>query len=387
MHDSVFAQILGGELAIVPPQPFADLRGRGPRHQEAAVVAAQHVLDVAHRQPPRRHLDRHVLQGLGAPLEWARSLERNGSSRPAIRGAPDPGPPLPPSWPARPAAVAAAPALLRAVPAAVAPRRRPGPPASRFSSVRIRAASRASSAGGSGGSARPSIKSFSAWRVRIEAGILFFPMGLLLSRRRPAPAADGGFRGPPAGGAPAEFPAVLGLHPPRALRRAAGARFRGAGRLRRCCRPRAGPRPAGWRTAGGLGPAGEAPAQAHDGKRSVGGAGGVPGRPPVPCPGAILVAGEVADVARAVLDPPAALVGAGTSAGPVRSGPDEAGPQAVSLVVSAGAEDGFSARDPERLTRRGKGREGVGAAVERGRRRRSASRPARGLCRAFPPSA
>jgi len=68
VDDLVLAQVPRGEVLVVPPQLLAELGHRRARQQPPPVVGAKGVLDVAHRQAPRQHLDGQLLQRLGPAL-------------------------------------------------------------------------------------------------------------------------------------------------------------------------------------------------------------------------------------------------------------------------------------------------------------------------------
>jgi len=67
--DLVFRQVTAGESLIVGPQPLAEFRDRRARQQQTTTLILEGVLDVAHRQPARQHLERQILQRLGMTLQ------------------------------------------------------------------------------------------------------------------------------------------------------------------------------------------------------------------------------------------------------------------------------------------------------------------------------
>jgi hypothetical protein len=67
--DVVLGEIARLEGLVVLPELLADLGDRRLRQQQPPGLVLEGVLDVAHRQAPRQHLDRQALERLGVPLE------------------------------------------------------------------------------------------------------------------------------------------------------------------------------------------------------------------------------------------------------------------------------------------------------------------------------
>ncbi len=74
VDDVVLREVAGGELLVVPPQPFAELGDRRPRQQQPAALVLEGVFDVPDRKPARQHLDRQILERLGVPLQMIADL-------------------------------------------------------------------------------------------------------------------------------------------------------------------------------------------------------------------------------------------------------------------------------------------------------------------------
>lgn len=77
------AQIPGNEVLVVCPQPLADLRHRRSGQQQPSRLVLESIFDIAHRKPPRQHLDRQVLKTLGVALQMIPQL---GAERPGRAG-------------------------------------------------------------------------------------------------------------------------------------------------------------------------------------------------------------------------------------------------------------------------------------------------------------
>jgi hypothetical protein len=92
--DVVFAEIAGGEVLVVRPQPSTQLGDCRPGQEEPARLVLEGVLDVAYRKPACQHLDHPRFAPCYAassaslwPFRCPRSSEPNGSAVPATCGA------------------------------------------------------------------------------------------------------------------------------------------------------------------------------------------------------------------------------------------------------------------------------------------------------------
>jgi hypothetical protein len=78
VDDLVLAEVARGEILIVTPELLAQFRHRRARQQQPAVIGAEGVLDIAHRQTARQHLHGQLLQRFGPALRMVadRGAER-----------------------------------------------------------------------------------------------------------------------------------------------------------------------------------------------------------------------------------------------------------------------------------------------------------------------
>jgi hypothetical protein len=76
--DVVLAQVAGGELLVVGPEPLPELRDRCARQEQPPGLVAKGVLDVAHRQAAGQQFHRQILERLSAAFEMLADLGAPG---------------------------------------------------------------------------------------------------------------------------------------------------------------------------------------------------------------------------------------------------------------------------------------------------------------------
>lgn len=83
IDDLVFTEV---EFLVVAPELLAEFGDGGAREQQPAVVGAEGILDVAHRQAAGQHLHRKLFQRLGPPLRVIPDLGPEGFVAPGDLG-------------------------------------------------------------------------------------------------------------------------------------------------------------------------------------------------------------------------------------------------------------------------------------------------------------
>ncbi len=79
IRDVMFGQVLARKLLVVRPKPLPQLRHRTLRQQQTTLLRAKRILDVAHAQTARQHLNRKMLQRLRPTLQMPPDLRTKRS--------------------------------------------------------------------------------------------------------------------------------------------------------------------------------------------------------------------------------------------------------------------------------------------------------------------